>query len=621
MCGGIYAVYFKNFSQDSMRRIELLAPAKNCETGIAAVNFGADAVYIGAEKFGARAAAGNSIKDIEKLINYAHVYHTRVYAAVNTILFDNELEEARTLINSLCDAGIDALIIQDTGILEMDIPPVPVHASTQMNNSDMERIRFLDRAGIKRIVLARELSLAEIIRIRNETECELEFFVHGALCVSLSGQCYMSAYIGGRSGNRGDCAQPCRNIFDLEDSEGMIIMKGMHPLSLMDLNLSNYIEDLIDAGIDSLKIEGRLKDVSYVKNITALYRKKLDSVLEGRKDLRAASSGRVYYDFNPDPEKTFNRGYTEYFINGRKNPVCSFASPKSAGKRIGIVKETGNLYFSVKSAEKINNGDGLFFYNRNGDPAGIKVNRADGDKIFPQSMKGIFKGAEIYRNFDTAYEKILSSSRTERKISVTVNFYETESGFGITLKDEDGFTAFSMKDAVKEMSRSGNREDSIIKQAGKFGGTVFEPAEIIIESGGDYFIQSGVINELRRTAAEALLRERIKNHRIESAPVKKESMNYPLKKIDYKLNVTNSLAEKFNRRHGVKDIEYGFEVSQIKGAQVMISAMCLKYELGLCAKFQSACKKWAEPFFITNGRDRFRVEFDCKACKMKIFAE
>ncbi len=604
-----------------MKKIELLAPAKNPETGIAAVNYGADAVYIGAEKFGARASAGNSIKDIEKLINYAHVYHARVYAAVNTVLFDDELDEVRRLIFNLYDAGIDAVIIQDTGILEMDIPPVPVHASTQMNNFDIERIKFFDRVGIKRIVLARELSLRQIEKIRSETECELEFFVHGALCVSLSGQCYMSASIGGRSGNRGDCAQPCRNVFDLEDAAGNVIMKGMHPLSLKDLNLSGSIEDLVDAGIDSLKIEGRLKDVNYVKNITALYRKNLDAVFEGRKNLRAASSGKVYYDFNPDPEKTFNRGYTEYFINGRNGTVGSFDSPKSVGKRIGTVGERGDLFFSVKSAEKINNGDGLFFYDRNGNTEGIKVNRVEGNKIYPHSMKGIFKGAEVFRNYDSAFEKILGNSRTERKISVKVNFHETDSGFGIILQDEDGFTASSMTDSVKELSRSGSREDYIRKQAGKFGGTVFKPAEIIIDSGADYSIQSRLINELRRSAVEGLLKERLNNHMIESAPVKKEPVEYPFKKIDYTWNVTNRLAEKFYRRHGVEDVESGFEVSHAKGRQVMTTAMCLKYELDLCTKGQSSDEQWEEPFFITNGRDRFRVEFDCSACMMKISAE
>lgn len=603
-----------------MKKIELLAPAKNPETGIAAVNYGADAVYIGAEKFGARASAGNSVKDIEKLINYAHIYHARVYAAVNTVLFDDELEQARDLIRNLYEAGIDAVIIQDTGILEMDIPPVPLHASTQMNNYDIERIKFFDRVGIKRIVLARELSLKQIKKIRSETVCELESFVHGALCVSLSGQCYMSAFIGGRSGNRGDCAQPCRNVFDLEDGNGRVIMKGMHPLSLRDLNLSGYIEELAEAGIDSLKIEGRLKDIDYVKNITAFYRKNLDTFLDGRRDLKRASSGKVYLDFDPDPEKTFNRGYTDYFIKGRRGSASSFQTPKSVGKRIGTVTEKGDLFFCVKSEEEIKSGDGLFFYDKNRQAAGMRVNRVEGNKIFPQSMKGIFKGAVIFRNHDSAFEKSLGSSRSERKINVKAEFYETESGFGITLEDEDGFKASSVMDADKELSRSGSRKEQIIKQAGKLGGTVFEAGEIKVKSGGDYFIQPGFINELRRSSVESLLKERIKNLRSESAPLKRDFMNYPVKKLDYTFNVTNRLAEKFYRRHGVEEIEYGFEMSQVRGRQVMTTAMCLKYELDLCSRFNPACKESKEPFYITNGRDRFRVEFDCNVCMMKIFS-
>ncbi len=605
-----------------MKKIELLAPAKNPESGIAAINMGADAVYIGAKKFGARAAAGNSVRDIEKLIDYAHVYNARVYAAVNTLLFDDELEEAGRLIKELYESGIDALIIQDCGILEMDIPPVPIHASTQMNNFDLKRIRFLDMVGIKRIILARELSFANIRNIRNEVNCELEFFVHGALCVSLSGQCYMSASIGGRSGNRGDCAQPCRNIFDLQDRSGNIILKGMHPLSLKDLNLSKHIKELVDSGIDSFKIEGRLKDENYVKNITALYRKSIDSFLEGRSDLGRTSSGRVYFDFTPDPERTFNRSYTEYLINGRKEPVGTLTSPKSVGKKIGTVSEIGNSFFSVKSTEKINNGDGLFFYNKKTGISGIKVNRVEGSKIFPHSMKGIFTGADVFRNYDSAFEKILGSSKTERKISVTVNFYETENGFAIFLRDEDGFAGFAEINSAKEVSLSGNREDAIKKQISRLGSTVFVPKEVTVKSGSNYFIQVSALNDLRRSAVKNLLEERKKNHRIESALIKKEPMNYPFKKIDYTWNVTNALAEKFYKRHGVEEIEKGFEISSdTKGRQVMTTAMCIKYELNLCGKLQGAEKKWDEPFFLTNGRDRFRVEFDCAACMMKIFSE
>jgi len=357
-----------------MRKIELLAPARNLETGIAAINCGADAVYIGPEKFSARSAAGNSLEDIEKLISRAHLFHAKVYATINTILFDKELEEAGKLITDLYDRGIDAVIIQDMGILEMNLPPVALHASTQADNYDIERIKFLDRAGFPRIVLARELSLDQIREIRKNTQCELEFFIHGALCVSLSGRCYMSASMGGRSANRGECAQPCRKSYTLTDANGEIISKNKYPLSLKDMNQTSNLKDLIDAGVDSLKIEGRLKDVDYVKNVTAHYRKALDNILEGRSDIAKASSGRVYFDFTPDPLKTFNRGYTDYFLRERSGSISSPHTPKSLGKEIGRVTETGNSWFKIISSEKISNGDGLAFFDKDKNVAGVKAN-------------------------------------------------------------------------------------------------------------------------------------------------------------------------------------------------------------------------------------------------------
>lgn len=604
-----------------MRKIELLAPAKNLETGIAAVNYGADAVYIGASKFGARAAAGNSAAHIAALADYAHRYHARVYAAVNTLLFDDELEEAESLIRELYDSGVDAVIIQDMGILEMDLPPVAIHASTQMNNFEIEHIKFLDRVGIKRVVLARELSLSEIEKIRAAVKCELEFFVHGALCVSLSGQCYMSAAIGGRSGNRGDCAQPCRNVYDLTDASGKLIAKGKHLLSIKDMNLYESMENLIDAGVDSLKIEGRLKDIHYVKNIVALYRSKLDSILEGRKDLRKASSGKVYSDFKPDPERTFNRGYTEYFIHGRSSRVGAFDSPKSVGKRIGAVKEIGNSFFTLSGDEKISNGDGLFFYDKSGNISGIRVNRVDGKKVFPQAMNGVFKGALLFRNYDAAFEKILDISRTERKIKFEADFYETETGFGLSLKDEDEISVNAEIDSVKEIARSGDSEGAIIKQLGKTGGTIFELLNINISSGGDYFIQARIINELRRSALEKLCAERIKQHILPAGEIIRENMDYPFKEIDYRWNLTNTLAEKFYRLHGVEKIESGFEISKSTSSrQLMITKMCIKYELGRCERFQSSLERWDEPLYLTNGRDRFRLEFACSECMMRIFS-
>jgi 23S rRNA 5-hydroxycytidine C2501 synthase len=604
-----------------MRKIELLAPAKNTETGIAAINFGADAVYIGCEKFSARAAAGNSIAEIQKLVSYARIYHAKVYAAVNTILYDSELEDARKLINDLYNIGIDAVIIQDMGILEMDLPPVTLHASTQADNFDIERIKFLDKPGFPRIILARELSLHQIQEVRDNTECELECFIHGALCVSLSGRCYMSAAMGGRSANRGECAQPCRKNYRFIDSKGRVISGAKYPLSLKDLNLTDYLQEIIEAGVDSLKIEGRLKDINYIKNIVSHYRRNLDNILEGKNDVEKSSSGKVFFDFKSDPEKTFNRGYTEYFINGRPGKVSSPDTPKSLGKKSGIVNETGNNWFRLDTVEKINNGDGLAFFDREKNLTGIKVNNVEDDKIFPQSLNGIYKDAVIYRNHDAAFEKILSRSRTERKIEITMKLSDAENGFNIEVTDEDKYTATSSINVLKEISNSPDIDIELIKkQLSRLGNTVFTAGDIKISLSEKYFIPVSVLNDLRRKAVEMLLETRIKNYKIKSSHLQKTDFSYPFRHIDFSHNISNSLAEQFYRRHGVETIEKSFETSgrQITGP-LMTTRLCLKYENGICPVYNKKEIKSVEPFFLVNGNSIFRLEFDCSICIMRIF--
>ena len=604
-----------------MRKIELLAPAKNLETGIAAINFGSDAVYIGPEKFSARAAAANSLDEIEKLIKHAHIYKAKVYATINTILYDSELEEAEKLITDLYNRGIDAVIIQDMGILEMNLPPVELHASTQTDNYDIERIKFLDSIGFPRIVLARELSLQQIKEIRKETKCELEFFVHGALCVSLSGRCYMSAASGGRSANRGQCAQPCRKIYTLTDADGKIISNSKYPLSLKDMNQTENLKDLIDAGIDSLKIEGRLKDIDYVKNITAHYRKALDNILEGRSDIVKASSGRVYFDFTPDPSRTFNRGYTEYFMNGKNGSITSPHTPKSLGKEIGRVAETGNNWFRLKALEKINNGDGLAFFDKDKNVTGVKVNRAEDTKIFPLAMNGIYKDAIVYRNHDILFDKTLSASRTERKIDVTMKFSESDNGFKLSVIDEDNFTASEEMQIAKETSNS-NDNSQIKKQLAKLGGTIFKTSDIKITTTENFFIPVSIINDLRRKVTEKLMERRISSYKIEPVTINKTETPYPYKKADYRLNISNHLAEKFYGRHGVEEIENSFETStsRITGT-LMTTKLCLKHENNLCHKQNSSNKKFTEPYYLIDGNIRYRVEFDCRDCFMLIFKE
>jgi putative protease len=604
-----------------MRKIELLAPAKNLNTGIAAINFGADAVYIGPEKFSARAAAANTLKDIEKLITHAHIYNAKVYAAINTILYDSELEEAEKLITDLYNRGIDAVIIQDMGILEMNLPPVHLHASTQTDNYDLKRIKFLDSIGFPRIVLARELSLQQIKAIRKVTSCELEYFIHGALCVSLSGRCYMSTAIGGRSANRGECAQPCRKNYTLTDADGEIISNCRYPLSLKDMNQTPNLKELIDAGIDSLKIEGRLKDIEYVKNITAHYRKELDSILEGRNDISKASSGKVYFDFNPDPAKTFNRGYTQYFAKERTGSITSPHTPKSPGKEIGKVRETSGNWFTLSASEKISNGDGLAFFDRNMNLSGVKVNRVEKDKIFPLAMNGICKGAVVYRNRDVVFEKTLSSSRTERKIALTVKLSETETGFKLTLIDEDRNSASAESAALKEISnsdRTGNEQ--IRKQIAKLGGTIFSASEIKISLTENYFIPVSILNDLRRKAVENLIEARTESYKIIPMKIAETETPYPLKKIDFRHNVSNRLAEKFYRRHGVDMIEKSFETSDsnITGP-LMTTKLCLKHENNLCHKQNIKSGEFKEPFYLIDGSTKYRIEFDCINCMMLIF--
>ena len=607
----------------TMRKIELLAPAKNIETGIAAINFGADAVYIGPDKFSARAAAANSLKDIEKLITYAHMYHAKVYTAINTILFDNELEEAANLITDLYNRGIDAVIIQDMGILEMDLPPVALHASTQTDNFDIERVKFLDKIGFKRIVLARELSLQQIKEIRKNTECELEFFIHGALCVSLSGRCYMSAAMGGRSANRGECAQPCRKSYTLTDEKGEIISNKKYPLSLKDMNQTPNLKDLIDAGVDSLKIEGRLKDTDYVKNVVAHYRRNLDSTLEGRTDIGKASSGKVYFDFNSDTSKTFNRGYTQYFLKGRSDSVSSPHTPKSLGKEIGKVRETGSNWFRLSSGEKISNGDGLAFFDREMNVTGIKVNRAEDSKLFPLAMNGIYRDAVVFRNHDVVFEKNLTSSRTARKIEVNIELSETENGFKLRVTDEDNYTVSEQIDAVKEKSQSDNADSGQIKkQLSKLGATIFSPSEINILLKENYFFPVSILNELRRKSVEKLLEIRISDYNTASTEINKTDIPYPYKNIDFRHNVSNHLAEKFYRRHGVELIEKSFEtsVTRITGP-LMTTKLCLKHENSLCPKQNNKLKKYTEPFYLIDGNVKYRIEFDCVNCLMVIFKD
>ena len=602
------------------RKIELLAPAKNTECGIEAINHGADAVYIGAPRFGARAAAGNSLEDIEALVEYAHLFNVRIYVALNTLLKDEELADTERMIWQLYRIGVDALIVQDMGITRLDLPPIPLHASTQMDNRTPEQVKFLEQAGFEQVVLARELSLDEINEIHAATSVSLEIFVHGALCVSYSGQCYVSQACYGRSANRGECAQFCRLSFTMEDADGKQIVQDKHLLSLKDLNQSERLEQLLDAGASSLKIEGRLKDVAYVKNVTAYYRKKLDAVFKRRKEYVRSSSGRVRLDFTPQPDKSFNRGFTHYFLEGRTADVFSFDTPKSLGEMMGTVKELRGNSFNVAGVKSFNNGDGVCFLDETGRLQGFRVNRVEGSRLFPQEMPTRLKPRMVlYRNFDQEFERLMTRKSSERKIAIDILLSETPFGFSLTFTDEDDTMVSISLSRDKEQART-PQTDNLRTQLSKLGGTPFEARNVELELSDNWFIPSSVMADLRRQAVERLLSARKINYRQYRTAWKPTTHTYPQKSLSYLGNAMNKQAVDFYKEHGVKEVEPAFELSSPKEENVvMFCKHCLRYSMGWCPKYHDKRSPYKEPYYIVAGDGRrFKLEFDCKACQMKV---
>lgn len=599
-------------------RLELLSPARDLECGLAAINHGADAVYIGAPKFGSRAAAGNPLKDVADLISYAHRYWARVYITLNTILYDSELEEARAMICQLYDAGADALIIQDMGLLELGLPPIPLFASTQTHNHSLDRIQFLERVGIQRVILARELSLKQVREIRKATTLDLEFFVHGALCVSFSGQCYFSQAVMGRSANRGECAQLCRLPYTLTDGRGNVLAKNQHVLSLKDLNLSDYLSDLVDAGVTSFKIEGRLKEASYVKNVTAFYRTKLDAVIEEREGFRRSSSGRTTFFFTPDPEKTFHRGTTDYFIRGRQHEIVSLSTPKSVGKLLGTVQSVGNGFFALDTAHELHNGDGICFFGDNDELTGININRVDGPRIFPNSMEGIEPGLVLYRNYDHEFVQLLKSGSARRAIGIDLTLDETADGFQLRAVDENGNEATHRLVHTKEIARKpGAALETITIQLSKLGDTIFNAKRITIGMQQAFFLTVGVLNRLRRDCVVALEAVRAENIQRQAKTVTPNDFPYPRMRLDYSANVVNEKAAAFYRRHGVQEIEKGLELQiDPSGKILMTTRHCLKFQFDLCRGDKGS----AEELFLSDGKNSFKLDFDCEQCVMKIIA-
>lgn len=603
------------------RKIELLAPAKNLECGMEAINHGADAVYIGAPRFGARAAAGNSLDDIAALVQYAHLYNARIYVTVNTILKEEELEETERMIHDLYQAGVDALIVQDMGITRLNLPPIPLHASTQMDNRTPEKVQFLHEAGFRQVVLARELSLREISDIHQACpQVPLEVFVHGALCVSYSGQCYVSQACFGRSANRGECAQFCRLPFSLVDANGEVIVKDKHLLSLKDLNQSDKLEELLDAGVSSFKIEGRLKDVSYVKNVTAAYRRKLDAIFARRAEFKRASSGTSKFDFQPQLDKSFSRGFTHYFLHGRDKDIFSFDTPKSLGEEMGTMKEARGNYITVAGLKSFNNGDGVCYIDEQGRLQGFRVNRVDGNKLYPQEMPQIKPRTVLYRNFDQEFEKVLARKSAERKIALSMELAESNFGFSLTLTDEDKNSVTLSLPREKELART-PQLDNLKNQLAKLGNTPFELQQIEINFSDNWFIPASVLAECRREAVEKLINTRRMNYRREVAVWQPTTHTYLQTSLTYLGNVMNSRAASFYKEHGVQSIEPAFEQKPVEDAVLMFSKHCLRYSMGWCPIRQRVRSPYKEPYYLVSGDGkRYRLEFDCKNCQMKIKA-
>ena len=603
------------------RKIELLAPARNLECGIEAINHGADAVYIGAPKFGARAAAVNSLEDIAALVEYAHLYNARIYVTVNTILKEEELKETEEMIRELYRIGVDALIVQDMAIAKLELPPIPLHASTQMDNRTVDKVKFLRDAGFRQVVLARELSLREIGKIHEACpDTPLEVFVHGALCVSYSGQCYVSQACFGRSANRGECAQFCRLPFSLVDAEGKMIAKDKHLLSLKDLNQSEELEALLDAGASSLKIEGRLKDVSYVKNVTAAYRQKLDAIFARRKEYTRASSGKCRFDFKPQLDKSFSRGFTRYFLHGRSKDFFSFDTPKSLGEEMGTMKESRGNYLTVAGVKSFNNGDGVCYLDEQGRLQGFRINRVDGNKLDPQEMPRIKPRTMLYRNFDQEFERILARKSSERKIAVCILLAENNFGFSLTMTDEDDNSVTLTLPRDREPART-PQADNLKNQLAKLGNTPFEAERIDIDFSENWFIPASVLSELRRQLVEQLIIARKVNYRRELAVWKPTTHTFPQQTLSYLGNVMNTRAASFYQDHGVKEVEPAYEKQPVEAAVLMFCKHCLRYSMGWCPIHQRERSPYKEPYYLvgTDGK-KFRLSFDCKNCQMKVSA-
>ena len=597
------------------RKIELLAPAKDFQTAVDAIDCGADAVYIGGAKFGARYAAGNTLEDIRHTVEYAHRYGAKVYATLNTLLFDNELAEAERLARDIVATGVDALIIQDTAYCRMGLD-AELHSSTQMNNTTPEQARFLAESGFARVILERALSLEEIRAIRSATDVELEYFVHGAICVGHSGRCFLSRSMGNRSGNRGACTQPCRLTYDLTDANRNVIIKGKHLLSVRDLDLSKRLGDLLDAGISSFKIEGRLKERTYVRNIVSHYRRALDAALANRPELERASVGTSHTEFTPDPAKSFTRGGSEYMLDGKASGVASFDTPKSVGEYLGRVSKIVGKGFRIDGATLPDSGDGICAITPQG-VCGTNINGCDGGIIRPNSMEGITLGAEIYRNFDSRFNRLLERGRIKRTISTTAYAEISPSKIAITYTAEEGISTTVTLSAELEPAGNPERTNEVIRtQCAKSGDTIFAVESVEVANPEGMFAPASLLADLRREALALLLEKRMAQPRTKRIFSENPSPRYPKSTLSAQDNVTNHLAAEFYRDHGVEQIDAPLELSEeFDGKCVMTSSYCIRREIGQCLREKPTLKG---DLYIEHGFHRYRLDFDCARCEMRL---
>lgn len=611
----------------SIQTIELLAPAKNIDCGIEAILHGADAVYIGGPGFGARAAAGNSIEDIARLCDFAHTYGVRIYVTFNTILWNDELVEAEQMVWDLYRAGVDALIVQDLSLLQMKLPPIALHASTQMDNCTVEKAQWLEAAGFRQIVPARETTLEDTRRIAQAVKVPIEAFVHGALCVSYSGRCYASQFCFGRSANRGCCAQFCRLAFDLVDAHDRVLVADQHLLSLRDMNRTASLEEMMDAGVRSFKIEGRLKDVSYVKNVTAWYRKEIDKIISRRPEAyRRASFGTSQLTFTPDAARSFNRGFTNYFLHGRTvAPIHSFATPKAVGPVVGQVhrvrRQSFTLSPSPRLAAPIVGGDGLCFVGTDGKLQGFRVNKAEGNEIFPNRMPRLPLGVTLHRSLDFAFDKQPAKPTAKRVLALDIAFREVPSGYALDMADETGCHVSRLFEYEHTVAQTSQRE-AVVRQLSKLGDTCFVANHVEIETEGDRFVPASVLAGWRRETVDALLRVHRMSYQPDRAvrPDDEKLRSLLPHSLDYTANVSNRLAESFYSNHGVCSIDQAFEVNQPQGRNVIMTCKhCIRYALNICKKTDRSVP---DPLFLRlpDGR-KFPLRFDCARCEMQVLSE